>query len=106
MEPKDKQGQKPEIKQTKEQQITPPRVITFFLYSPDNVEGPVGLRTDVEELGGWETTLFIMEKRGSHLWVGTVTLPEGITKKVVYYKYLKLFLPLSFLSPIFLFSIS
>jgi hypothetical protein len=74
---------------------TPSRVFTFFLYSPDDVSGPVGIRTDVEELGGWETTLFIMEKKGPHLWVGTLTLPEGITKKqnnvVAYYKYLSYF---------------
>lgn len=66
-------------------------MITFFLYSQDEVAGPVGIRTDVDELGGWDTTLFIMEKKGPHLWVGTVVLPEGIAKKpnnvVMYYKY-------------------
>jgi hypothetical protein len=69
----------------------PPRVVTFFLYSPDDVAGPVGIRTDVDDLGGWDTTLFIMERKGPHLWVGTIVLPEGLAKKqnnvVMYYKY-------------------
>ena len=87
---------KPEVvmEQTKEQKETtksPARVVTFFLYSPDEVSG-VGIRTDVEELGGWDTTLFIMEKKGPHIWIGTLTLPEGVAKRqnnvVALYKYL------------------
>lgn len=80
-----------ETKEKTQEHKAPARVVTFFLYSPDEVHGPVGIRTDVEELGGWDTTLFIMEKKGPHLWVGTLTLPEGVTKKhnnvVANYKY-------------------
>lgn len=52
----------------------------------------VGIRTDAVELGGWDTPLFVLEKKNSHLWVGTLALPAGIQKKqngvVVFYKYL------------------
>lgn len=82
------------------EQKSPPRVVTFFLYTPDDITGPVGLRTDVDELGGWDTTLFFMERKGPHLWVGTLTFPDGLTKKansvVAYYKYLYIFIFLNF----------
>lgn len=64
---------------------------TFYLFLPDDTLRRgynLCVKTDLAELGGWETNLFILEKINTHLYVGSLEVPAVKKSPIIFnYKY-------------------